>query len=65
MNLSLKKKSSKNVAKYYLNDSDDDIDKLGLGNESEEEVEKVDSDEEEDKVDNKKYDKLFMTLGKI
>ena len=65
INLSLKKKSSKNVAKYYLNESDEDISKLGIGNDSEEEVERVDSDEEDEKVDNNKYNKLFMTLGKI
>ena len=65
INLSLKRKSSKNVAKYYLNESDEDIDKLGIGNESDDEVVKVNSDDEEEKVDHNKYNKLFMTLGKI
>lgn len=67
INLNLKKKStSKNLIKYYLNESDEDPDKLGLNtlnNESEDEEDINISDDEQ--VDTKKYDKLFMSLGRI
>ena len=66
INLSLKKKSSKNLIKYYLNESDEDPDKLGL-NTSDNESEEVDiniSDDDEP-INIKKYDKLFMSLGRL
>ncbi len=64
VNLSIKKKPPKNLIKYYLNDSEEDFNKLGLDNNSESENEHGESSEEE-KVNNKKYNKLFMSLGKI
>ena len=61
--LNLKNKS-KNLIKYYLNESDEDLDKLGLNTENVESDE-PDEDSEEEKVDTKKYNKLFINLGKI
>ena len=48
-----------------MNDTEDDLDldKLGVDNNSDSEVEENNSDDE--KVDNKKHNKLFMDLLKI
>lgn len=64
VNLNIRKKPSKNLIKYYLNDSEEDLDKLGIDGESESE-EEHDPDSEEEKVDHRKYNKLFMSLGRI
>ena len=66
-NLKVKRVPNKNMIKYYLNEDEPDLEKMGLQIEEEsEEDEKVDtSDEEKEAKNNKKYKKLFLNLGKI
>ena len=66
INLNIKKKKPINLVKYYLNDSDEDPDKLGIDNSNNKKDDigkKNESDEE--KIDTKKYNKLFMNLNRI
>ena len=68
INLNLKQKSTtKNVSKYYLNDSDDEIDndKLGLKNLDDESEEEIEDSDEDENVDNQKYNKLFLNLDMV
>jgi len=60
-------KKSKNVVKYYLNDDNPDMEKLGLNilENSDEEDKNNTSDEEKESENNKKYKKLFLDLNII
>ena len=62
------KKKSANVAKYYINDDNPDIEKLGLDKNRDDNnifSESDSSDDEKESKNNKQYQKLFLDLGKM
>ena len=68
-NLRVKRVPSKNMIKYYLNEDNPDLEKMGFQIEEDDESEddkKVNtSDEEKESKNNKEYKKLFLNLGVI
>jgi DNA polymerase elongation subunit (family B) len=65
INLNIKKKKPINLVKYYLNESDEDPDKLGVDNSKNKKTIMKKNDSDEEKIDTKKYNKLFMDLNRI